>query len=368
MIIYIYISIIAVIFALIARNEKYDYFFKLAFALLTIVWAIRYGWGNDYFNYLDSFSSLKGEDIFAFSKYRTFRDKDEPIWIFLLLAFRPLGFFGFVTVLSVFENWVICRFIRRNVDRKYYWLALFLYVFNGSFYLIGASMMRQWLAICVVLLASELLEKKKLIFFVILTLLASQIHISAYIALVFIFICFLPEDRLTFKSFIILGSIFIVWSICAGYIFKDVISSFLATGDYDAYSYAYDMEGRSSWSIIGLITSYIFPFVPLFFTNTTSNQNKMVVYLFMLSSFFAPLQNVAELANRFALYPNVFGIAAWPIIMQEHHNNSILKILSFSFVAIIIFLDIRAYLSIYTDPIWMAGFMEYHTIFEVPWQ
>lgn len=134
----------------------------LAFVLLTAFLSLGYYWGNDVAKYEERFEyySNSGIALFDFSQYGFIALKEFG-FVFINLLCKPIGFWGMRAVLFILENAILYYFIVKHVDRKWYWLAVFIYVFNPNFWVLSSSMMRQWLAICIVVLATDFLSRNK---------------------------------------------------------------------------------------------------------------------------------------------------------------------------------------------------------------
>ena len=142
------ISIICFFLAIQASRNRLKSGLELSFIALTVIGAIHYDYGNDYTNYLYKFNESKDlsfgmDDIINF-----FRD---PGWIVLCILFRPLGFFSMVIFLNIFQNLVYYGLIKTLVKREWWWLAVFIYIFSTNLYLINFSLMRQGLAITLII-------------------------------------------------------------------------------------------------------------------------------------------------------------------------------------------------------------------------
>ena len=114
---------------------------KYGFVLITIISAIRYGYGCDYFSYVDKFyDSCRYDlkDFFVFSQ-----DIREPGWSFLMKLFEPIGVYGVFALLAVVTSYIYYRFIKENVCRQDYWLSLAIYLLNFDLFILQQSMLRQ---------------------------------------------------------------------------------------------------------------------------------------------------------------------------------------------------------------------------------
>ena len=156
----IVIGLICVFLAYLGRYRRLSWGFGAAMTILFVFLAIRYEWGNDYRQYIDKFTVYNSIDEFNYSDPN---ERWEVGWIFLYRIFKPFGFFSLVIVLTAFEISVYYWFIKKYIPKEWYWFAVFIYVFNPNFMLTQSSMMRQTLAMCIVLLSIPYIYKKKVI-------------------------------------------------------------------------------------------------------------------------------------------------------------------------------------------------------------
>lgn len=153
----IVIGLICVFWAYLGRYRRLSWGFGAAMTILFVFLAIRYEWGNDYRQYIDKFTVYNSIDEFNYSDPN---ERWEVGWIFLYRIFKPFGFFSLVIVLTAFEISVYYWFIKKYIPKEWYWFAVFIYVFNPNFMLTQSSMMRQTLAMCIVLLSIPYIYKK----------------------------------------------------------------------------------------------------------------------------------------------------------------------------------------------------------------
>lgn len=79
----------------------------------------------------------------------------------LVSDIQTIRLFSLVIVLTAFEISVYYWFIKKYIPKEWYWFAVFIYVFNPNFMLTQSSMMRQTLAMCIVLLSIPYIYKKR---------------------------------------------------------------------------------------------------------------------------------------------------------------------------------------------------------------
>ena len=134
-----FVGFVTVALAYQAKFFKYHICLLFSFVVLGTFLAVRYDFGNDYMPYMLMHKELQNMSIFN-SHY-------EFGWI--ILNKFVYNFYLLVAVLSIFNCYVYFRFINRYVPLQFWWLAVFIYVFNTNFMLIQASAMRQTVAILV---------------------------------------------------------------------------------------------------------------------------------------------------------------------------------------------------------------------------
>ena len=153
------VLISSVIACLLAYSQRYNYKKALLFAFLLICFisCIRCDYGNDYQNYYNIYQNIISQ---PFSLSAIF-EESEPGWILLCYLTKPIGYFGLIAVLSIFQIVVYYRFICKYVPIREQWLAVLLYLFNPTIWLLQLSMMSQGLAISIFLIAFPYIERKK---------------------------------------------------------------------------------------------------------------------------------------------------------------------------------------------------------------
>src|SRR5690606_31529927 len=127
---------------------------EVAFILLTIFMSIRFNFGNDYSSYLDLFIEI--------GRYKNLDFVQTEIgWTFLNWIFQPIGFFGMIIVLTSFQYAIIYRLIKNYVPKDWYWFSVLIFTLNTGYMLVFGSMMRQFLAICIFVLAVDFIIKRR---------------------------------------------------------------------------------------------------------------------------------------------------------------------------------------------------------------
>lgn len=349
------ISLIAILFAWSARFQKSKFGgLELAFMLLAVFMSIRYNFGNDYAAYLNEFL-----EIGRVSNINIILEQSEFGWILLNKIFQPIGFFGMVIVLTVFEYIIIYRLIKKYVPRDWYWLSVFIFTFNTAYMLVFASMMRQFFAMCIFILAVEFILQKRLFISILLVLLASLFHVSALILLPFCFFGYVNITLTNSKAIMWFGVYlifhFFAVKLLSSYFFK--IIEFEQFQSYEGY------VGREKDGVdtgFGVIFSMLMYVFLLFHQRYQSRNIKLIFLLFAVSFFFNVFEDIAPLTVRLGYYFSVFSIICYPLLFNVIRKDFLKYLLLISYIIVVLksFID-------FFDPsgIWFQHFYTYQTIF-----
>lgn len=359
MFIIILISSLAVLLAWLSRFEKFKYGLELSFILLAFFMSIRYNFGNDYVGYLDYF---KNASLFADFKNSIQSNQFEIGWNLLSYLFRPIGFFGMIIFLTIFEYFVIYRFIKRYVPVEWYWFAVFIFTFNVAHMLICASMMRQFLAMCIFLLSVDFIVQKKWLISIVLVLVASSFHTSALILLPVCFVGYL-NITLTPKKVAIWFGVYLLIYFFATYFLSDLYFKIISLEQFERYQYYINHEKVAKGSGLGILFSLIMFFFVLF---TQKDQNEEVKKLFLLYScsfIFEIFSEFTPLIVRLGFYFSIISIVCYPLILNKIENKIIKYALFFGYFLVTLKLLIDFY---NPSGIWYKSYATYQTIFSAP--
>lgn len=359
------VGIIAVLLCLFAPNKKG---LIASLIVVTAFLALRYEWGNDYGNYLKWFYEVKDYSLLDIFTNEELSYHGEFLWSALYFLFRPIGFFGFVIVLSVFENWVVYRIISKHVDKKFYWLSMFFYVLTTETFAVGASMMRQYFCICCFMIVVELMLDRKLVWSIIIILLCSLVHRSNIFTLAFlpIFYINIKSTKISLPFYLAFVVFFLIWYNLPTSIISSNIIGFLSVFLSDDMSdyYLHYTEGTLAATNTGLgqIFSFIVFFVTLYVIPKASKEHQTIFFFFLLSYFFTPLIRFVPLIHRYALYCVMFTCVVWPLLIKYIKTKPVIIALTAGQMII----TLRTFFHFFHEPVWFDRFMIYHTIFEAP--
>lgn len=350
------VSIIALFLAFLESNRNLKHGLLLGFLLITIVGAIRYNYGTDYIGYSEDF---KNAGSYQISDFFYFKDAIKDFgWSILMKIFQPLGFFSFVAFITFLSNYIFYRFIKENVEREDYWLAMFLYLFTFDMYVLQFSMLRQGLVIALFVWSYHFIKKKKYILPIILTLLSISFHKSSIIIVPFLFLGMVPLKNGRLISITLLA-LFLVFFISRNFI-NDLLNSVIQLDLLSTYQSDYMQEGGTGIGVRAIL-SYI-PFlvsIYYFWDKKTVNGPRYLVLLSMIGTLIAPFTTIVHMISRVGYYFDIFTIASVPIA-YKHINNKIIRLF---LLLILIIITIYVYFDRFTNSIYTNSISQFHTIY-----
>lgn len=355
----IIIGVIAVLLSYFNQNSYNNKLLKCSFVLITLFLALSYDWGPDVPTYDQEFKyiSLQSFSITDFSAWNEIRRNGEFGWTFLIILFSKFSFYFFRFVLFSVENYIIYILVRDFVDKKWQWLSAFIYVFNASeFMVISSPMMRQWLAMCLIVGAFLLYKKQSYKAAIALICIAPLIHSSAILCIAIIPLLFINLEFSFLQKGVILSfvTLFILFGV-------ELVSPFLLllmSGNLDFYELYLGNVNSGGTGIANLIK--IFVYVTMFLTmDKLNNNSKTILTIAFVSILFIPLFSVSQLIVRVSFYFSIFSIAAIPMYYSQ---SSIAKPIKFGMLLFLLTLYIYGFWAHFTGPVYYDTMYEYHTI------
>lgn len=301
-------------------------FFKKNKALITVsvilimISGFRGDFTVDYSNYRFLFDYYKKFAITDFYNYKI----DQEIGYFLLNKIVQIYTNKFVYLNILISIIIITLFsIQIKKDSKNYYLSIILFVNLGQYYT-SFNIMRQILAVAIVFSASKFLYKKSrktIYIYSIIILLASLIHKSALIMLIFYF---LSNIRISKKKLIVIFiGVFIIL------INTKKILNVLQKYFYSNYhSNAYGMTGLNFNNIV--VPVLLFGFIICFYKKISKSKDKKINIWFNASImyvFFKITGTQIEMIERFSNYFNPYILLLVPYLIEQIKDKKIKIIL-----------------------------------------
>jgi len=354
MIAVILFNLFAIFFAWLESIGRNKHGLKYAMFIVFLFFALRYNFGNDYMAYLASFQEIKesGSDYLDFVK-----PKYEIGWVFLNHFFAPLGFFVMLGFLAVINCTVLYYFIKKYVPSQYYWFAIFIYMFQPYNMLVLSSGMRQAVSVTIFLLAIDFLINRKIVIYLILILIASLFHSSAYLLfpLMLLSIIKWTPSIFTFFATIVVFLIPTLWGDFVLDKMNIIISSLFP------YYGHYDKQAVLN-SGLGFLLTVFFFLITLYFNSKIEDEKLLLFRLAIISFLLIPLSFGLALTSRLNFYFQPVFMIVYPTIIINMKKNG-LKII---FMGLIILSTFYEFFKFFQSDVWHKAFSDYHTIFSAP--
>ena len=331
------------------------------FIIVATLQMIHYDFGNDYMGYLQNYNEYTR---YVFN-YQSIKDgvfyKDWG-WVILCFLFKPLGgFFTMVAVLSIIQNIIIYRFIQREIRSDLLLFAVFIYLVNTAFYVLGFSMLRQWFVCCVFLGMWKYIKKKNWIIPLVVLSSCSLIHASARILIPFAFFGFLPVNKGKVLVWVLLLFIAFLW--LAKEPVLNMLEGVIKVGSFEDYFSTYSDDESTATFRLGFVLNCIPIVLSLLYlwNNEGDECSRRMVIMSVIPFLLIPFAQIVPLIGRIGNYFAIYQIASYPIIYKAVNK----KIIRQACTAIYVLITIYGYFGFYASPVWREHFSTFHTIFSV---
>ncbi len=327
--------------------------FWIAVVCLVCFYGIRTDYGNDIPGYILNFERISQ---YSYSEILDNNERFEPGWLVLNVFFAPFGWQIFIFFLTIIQIGSISWLISKYVKPQYYWLIFLFFVFNANLLMTGLSMLRQSLAMSIVLWTIPFILRKKYILPVLLIMLATTMHTSAYCA--FILILFPWLSKFNWKALSIgISLLFLLFKV-ADILIGDILNFVLDLSTFEAYETYADGENIESGS--GLFAFFL---IIVCIYNLYNAQNNITMKLFSLmlglSAVLTSFITMMPIIGRIQLYFILPGITSYSLLSEGKR-----KIASCFFLLVLIYVTISGYFAFFESPVWKYAFGTYHTILD----
>lgn len=297
----------------------------LLFSLIVFYTSVRQ-YVNDSYVYINIFNDLNASwDNITNILSDTSKDKGFYILQNLFKMYVSTDFHMWFFFIALIEGAIFVSFFRR---RAISYLDSMFFFFCSTLYYNFFSMMRQWLAVCIVIFAFQFVEKRKFIPYLLLCLLAAQFHNSAYFVIpVYFLVQGVPWGK---KQISIIG----LFSCCM-LLLQPILSSLENSTQDATYSYVVSaMSSNSGSSIIRPIIAIV-PVVLSYIARKRMVGKDRTIDLcvnysllnFMLS--FLAVFTSGLYITRLSTYFNIYNVILYPYLLdvayKDQPNQKLIK-------------------------------------------
>lgn len=327
-------------FPKIEENKKY---LTIIFSILVLFLFLRApSVGVDTYNYKKIFQYCHEYDFFRL--ITSGRHEIGFKYYCKLISHIYYNYSFFLMVTSIVSMIGVYYFLKDN--SKNYMQSIFIFItFNFYGYFFG--ILRQALAISILLYSLKFIKERKLLSFLLFVFLASLFHKTA---LVFISLYFVYDLKIDRKRFIIWFA-----SIILFLILKDYILNFI-------FNYIYKPESLEAFSGDGykmLILLLGISFCAYFYQDKLLKQdknNQLFINMVFIATIIQTLATIFSTAYRVTLYYSFGIVILLPNILKVIENKKIKIILT---IFMYLFLTLYFYLMTATS----SSYVDYHFIF-----
>ena len=362
------ISIIAFLLTLLQSLGVLPKGLMLGFVLTTFLLIIHFDYGNDYSTYYEWFLELIDSDYSFTELIEPNADIKDPGWFVLYwifaLIFGSGGFFVMVAIISIIEGIVYYKVICKYVPEKWYWLAMFIYLFQICLYPLTFSMMRQALVMALILLVYDnTRERKNIIQSIVLLIICFFVHKSSLFFIPFLFINYLPLNKYG-KNIAITLVVFLLAFLFLNRITHSVLDYIMMIPFFVTYGSIYGDANVTITFGFGYILRLVMFGVLLYYfiSKDTENEYRDFVLLAALSIIILPFETIIPLIARINYYFQVFYIIAIPAAYRNIKN----RILREGLLGLYILLEVYCYYLFFSPTsVFYEGYRNFHSIFSV---
>jgi len=304
-----------------------------------LVSGLRYGIGIDFFEYDKQFNEVISNENVNYRYYL-----QEPLNLVLIyisnIIFRcSQGYFFIYAFLTMMFAFKAIESYKNKIS-----MTLGLFIFYMVYYLVSFNIIRQMLAVVIVLYALKYIEKRNFKKYVLYVILAMTVHKTAIIALFFYLLqCDDKEIVNNKRKTIIYYSSIMILPIIGIFILKFIFSKFSLFSKY--------LNMQTNISVTFLM--YLLPIMVLLIYKRkdilkADYQNELFVRLYIMQIPLNIVGWVIQYTNRFALYTGISQILLIPILQKnikdELHKKiiTVLIILWYIFYFVVMFVILKS--------------------------
>lgn len=293
------------------QNRKNFIFLGIIFIQFTyLAWQRAFTVGQDTMNYYYAFRQISH---LSFNEALALQwEKGYIIWNWII-SHSGFDYHAYLLFTAAIIYYSLCRFIYRYSTCA--WLSIVVFMAFG-FYFGTLHILRQYLALAIIMFAYDYMLKRKLLHFTALVLLAFSFHTSAIVFFPTYFIC-----NKNIKTPVIV-SIFLVCIMLAYFAGKMLFGYLFLTEKYaKVYVEAADAAG-SGYSMMALLTA-ITVISLILKPRHLSDENKPFYWTFYLASFAQPFATIVSMVSRGILYWITTVSVFLPLVVNNIKNKFI---------------------------------------------
>lgn len=326
---------LALIFSIIGKQTKIKN--KILIIFTTIFFGFNYGMGGDWRSYKRLY-----EEIIPYISLKNLGDSGyEKGYVILNYIFNKLriSYEGYQIIVLLLCIFIILNLLEKKANNFY---VAYVYVFNEILLIYSTEpVLRQLIALTIIIISLNYIEKGQVLTYLILVFLAFQFHESALIGVFFLIFKYYNINSI--KKILFIFILMFIISHNIEYILKIVLEKSFLFKKYSVYLTNGEYLKHVKRSLLGnmyLLTSILIYFLIILFTKF---QRKYLIYLNLaiVGIIFGIFQNHFPILSRFSSYFVV------PIAIVISNINNLKIDLKLKKIFIFIFLFIQIFTKIH---------------------
>lgn len=257
MIIYFLLLILVLIFFTLSKDKKKA--LLLSFVCVATVASLRkYTVGIDTTQFYNAFTKIAADKTWNYTNFRY-----ELGFYYLCKLLSCIWNDGQILIIftSIFINFSVFKFIKNNSPD--YCLSTILYIIMNVFFS-NMNIMRQAIAVAIILLGFEFLKEKKYVKYIITVLIASLFHTVSFATILLLVFSLLPKKKIIYELEVIVAIM--------TFLFYNQFFKLLTLGfGYEGYAISKFGESNYFGSLLGALESL---FIIIFLAITSSSKKK----------------------------------------------------------------------------------------------
>lgn len=348
---------ILLIIASLATEKKYKPY--IGFAFVFLIMGFQSGVEGDFMAYMQEYNGLSASQVVD---SRTI--EDEPVFPYLMKFFSFFSpYWLFILLMSLFECYVLERFVSRYAKGPYQFIAAILFFFAFNMMLMQMKALRQGFAIELMVAAFLLLERKKKKFPwvpLLLAVTAFFTHNSSLVAVPFLILFYFATRRDNFLTKtgngdlfpVIMVGIYLFVYFIKTTILNDYLISFalLSDEDFRLSGYFSENEMENAFNISWLIVLYdaIIMFLVAWYYRFADSRMRVFCWASMIAAIGDMLFFGIGSLPRIIMYLVVFNLAVYPAVALQL-SKKFGKIWALAFLVLLVGYAVKTSLP------WMLG-------------
>lgn len=338
---------------------------KLGFVLTTALQIIHYDYGNDYLAYYENCLETMQYSLSEIIDGSTMVHGEKGWLILCNLSQYIGGFFVMMAIIYIIQAIIVFKSIRQYVDKKWWPMSIFIYLFMTSFYMMSFTMLRQYLAMIIVLATFTYIKDRKWWKAGGLIILSIFIHTSSIIMIPFAFAGYLPLRNSKILVLFILGLFFALFM--SSQLLSDVFSQAMLFEQVENYSEIYE-DGKDVGFGLGFLISLVPFLLSLYYLVGTAEKDydngiKILVLLGSIAYIVIPFVQIIPLINRLSWYFSIFQVLSLPHVYKYIRIKS--PVLATGCISLFVMIILYMYWAFFTNGVYVKSFGgSFSTIFE----